>query len=97
MLKKKGIKMKTYFCSNPLCKKHVDIREVSHIKNFRHRHGYDKPIFLCETCHNAVKMEEQLLTQRKIDIVHRQRAGQFAYVKPNLENDRRLFHFCWTN
>ena len=74
--------MKTYFCNNPLCKNHVDIRKIFDIKEFRHKYRND--VFLCDSCHNAVKMAEQILTQKKINIFYRQRDGQFAYVKSNL-------------
>lgn len=63
-------KARTYFCSNPYCKYHIDICKVRTTKMFRHKHGNN--YHLCETCHNAVKLEKELQNQKHIDIIHRQ-------------------------
>lgn len=75
--------MKTYFCSNPWCINHVDIHKMSVVKRFRHRYGNNQ--YLCATCHNAVELYKKLQNQKRIDVIHRQLNGCFAYVKSNLE------------
>lgn len=75
-------KVETYFCSNPQCEYHVDIRKLLAVKSFRHKHRDN--FYLCDTCHNAVELEKKLQNQRRIDIINRQLNGHFAYVKSNL-------------
>ena len=48
--------MITYFCNNPMCINHINIRKVSAVKRFRHRYGDNQ--YLCGTCYNAVRVEE---------------------------------------
>lgn len=48
--------MITYFCNNPLCINHIDIRKIADVKRFRHRYGNEQ--YLCITCYKAAKVEE---------------------------------------
>jgi len=56
--------MITYFCDNPKCKNHINIRRVSLVKQIRHK--YNNNNYFCEACHNVIEMKRKLQNQKHI-------------------------------